>query len=162
MKETKGTVDWKVIPASLPKPTAKGATSDTRRTPFQCFFRYTNKIAPSPMMEWSDEKDEQVQELIKIHGNKWRRIANELDDPEATKRQIIERFKKNLNPVLRQGPFTRTEDCLLLLTVELLKPLLDYEGHFGLLFSYLPWRFETTWRDRANNLFSDWIIPWTL
>jgi len=49
---------------------------------------------------------------------------------------------------------------LLLLTIEKLKGHLTREGHFGELIAYLPWRFETVWRDRAGNLFADWIVPW--
>lgn len=132
------------------------------RTPYQCFFRVRNRLDPPKKVVWTKELDQQVLDRLKEYPGNWRLVAASIDDPASTKRQVIERYKKTINPVLRNGAFTRVEDCLLILTIEKLKPFLAREGHFGCLLAYLPWRCETTWRDRANNLFSDWIVPWTL
>ncbi len=67
-----------------------------------------------------------------------------------------------MNPILRNGAFDRVEDSLLILAIEKLKGHMNREGHFGELTAYLPWRYESTWRDRAGNVFADWVVPWTL
>lgn len=132
------------------------------RTPYQCFFRVRNRLDPPKKVVWTKELDQQVLDRLKEYPGNWRLVAASIDDPASTKRQVVERYKKTINPCLRNGAFTRVEDCLLILAIEKLKPFLAREGHFGCLLAYLPWRCETTWRDRANNLFSDWIVPWTL
>lgn len=132
------------------------------RTPYQCYFRIRNRLYPPKKLTWTAEMDKLVLNKLEENPGNWRLVAASIDNPAATKRQVIERYKKTINPVLRNGAFTRVEDCLLILTIEKLKPFLGREGHFGCLLAYLPWRCETTWRDRANNLFSDWIVPWTL
>ena len=37
---------------------------------------------------------------------------------------------------------------------------MNREGHFGELTAYLPWRYESTWRDRAGNVFADWVVSY--
>jgi len=64
--------------------------------------------------------------------------------------------------MLRFGKFTRVEDSLMLLTMEKLKGQFRREKHFGIMTAYLPWRYESAWRDRAENLFAEYIVPWTL
>jgi hypothetical protein len=132
------------------------------RTPFFCFLRYKTKINPVGRLDWTEEMDLRVKELVDEYPGDWRKVANLMNNDAITKRVVVERYKKTINPMLRTGAFTRTEDALLLLTIERLKPFLFAEGHFGAVLAYLPWRYETTWRDRANNLFNDWIVPWTM
>ncbi|OXA52093.1 snRNA-activating protein complex subunit 4 [Folsomia candida] len=130
-------------------------------TAFQCMKRYITHVAPPPKPVWTKEMDEKLKTGIQENPGHWRKVAASLNHEGITKRVAQERYKK-LNPFIKVGPFSRTEDCLLLLTMQRLKPFLCDEGHFGYLLHYLPWRYETTWRDRATNLFNDWIVPWTL
>ncbi|ODM96556.1 snRNA-activating protein complex subunit 4 [Orchesella cincta] len=153
--------DWPAVADEL-RALTPISNNRTARTAYQCFFRVRNRLEPPKKLAWNDPLDQQILDNLKKHPGNWRLVAAKIDDPGSTKRQVIERYKKTINPVLRNGAFTRVEDCLLILTIEKLKPFLAKEGHFGCLVAYLPWRCETTWRDRANNLFSDWIVPWTL
>ncbi|XP_021954901.1 uncharacterized protein LOC110851434 [Folsomia candida] len=130
-------------------------------TAFQCMKRYITHVAPPPKPVWTKEMDEKLKTGIQENPGHWQKVAASLNHEGITKRVAQERYKK-LNPFIKVGPFSRTEDCLLLLTMQRLKPFLCDEGHFGYMLQYLPWRYETTWRDRATNLFNDWIVPWTL
>ncbi|XP_021961194.1 uncharacterized protein LOC110856914 [Folsomia candida] len=130
-------------------------------TAFQCMKRYITHVAPPPKPVWTKEMDEKLKTGIQENPGHWRKVAASLNHEGITKRVAQERYRK-LNPFIKVGPFSRTEDCLLLLTMQRLKPFLCDEGHLGYVYQYLSWRYETAWRDRATNLFNDWIVPWTL
>ncbi len=79
------------------------------RTPYQCFFRVRNRLDPPKKVVWTNELDQQVLDRLKEYPGNWRLVAASIDDPASTKRQVIERYKKAINPVLRNGAFTRVD-----------------------------------------------------
>ena len=113
-------------------------------------------------MKWDDERDAKLKDLLANEGPLWNKGVELMVDHKATRHQLQERWKKSINPIIRHGAFTRVEDALLLLSIERLRCFVREEGHFGILMHYLPWRYETVWRDRAGSLFSNWIVPWTV
>jgi hypothetical protein len=131
-------------------------------TDYQCFSKYRAKVVPPAKPEWDEEMDDTVKEVLLTKPAHWRKVAASLKNEAVTKKVVVDRYKKAITPLLKVGAFSRVEDCLLLLTLQHLKDFVSEEGHFGSVLPYLPWRYETTWRDRAHNLFNDWIVPWTL
>lgn len=62
---------------------------------------------------WSREEDKRLLKLVKIHGAKeWAKISAKV----ATKssKQCRDRWHNQLNPLIRNGPWTKQEDELLL------------------------------------------------
>jgi hypothetical protein len=127
------------------------------RKPFFCFLHYKTKINPVGCLDWTEEMDLRVKELVDEYQGDWRKVASLMNNDAITERLVVERYKKTINPMLRTGAFTRTEDALLLLTIERLKPFLFAEGHFGAVLAYLPWRYETSWRAVSRGIFHDAI-----
>jgi hypothetical protein len=148
--------------ASFKDPNSDANTIIPLHTPFQYFAKYVSKVVPPSKPEWTDEMDDKVKTALAEYPAHWKKVAAMLNNEAITKKVVVERYKKAIIPMLKIGPFSRIEDCLLLLTMQRLKDFMSEEGHFGSLLAYLPWRYETTWRDRAHNLFNDWIVPWTM
>ncbi len=90
------------------------------RTDIRCRQRYKRNLSPPTIKQgkWTEEENEQLQNLVDQHGKKWTEIAKEMlgrTDSQCS------RHYKTLNPAIKHGNWTEEED-------EQLKNLVDQYG----------------------------------
>ncbi len=99
---------------------AKIAKAMPCRTDLQCRQHYTQTLNPTIKQEkWTQEEDEQLKNLVDQHGDQWAEIAKEMSGRTHT--QCSQRYKRTLNPAIKQRKWTKEED-------EQLKNLVDQHG----------------------------------
>ena len=84
------------------------------KTANQCSHHW-RKIKPTEMKVrrlWSREEDEKLIKLVKIHGNDWNLIAQQM--PERNRKQIRDRFNNTLDPNIKKEEWTVQEDLKLI------------------------------------------------
>ncbi len=117
--------NWKKIAENMP-----GTTSQ------QCRKHWISALNPKIKHgKWTEEENEQLQNLIDQHGEDWAKIAKEM--PSRTDNQCRQHYNRSLNPAIKQGKWTEEED-------EQLKNLVDQYGE--------KWtKIATEMRGRTNN-----------
>lgn len=82
------------------------------KSPIQCFYRF-RKINPIIIKsKWTQEEDNLLLELHAMHGNNWSKIAKIMKTRGP--KQIRDRFINNLDPKIKRGNFTISEDLKIL------------------------------------------------
>lgn len=96
-----GRKNWKYI-----------ATLLKSKTPIQCFYRF-RKINPEiTKSKWTADEDELLLNLHKTYGNNWSKIAKLMRTRGP--KQIRDRFINNLDPKIKRGNFSISEDLKIL------------------------------------------------
>lgn len=91
---------WKWIASQIP------GKNDT-----QCRSRY-ERIKPGMKQgRWTNDEDELLAKLYRIHGDKWSEIAKLMKD--RTGKQVRDRIKNVLDPNVNKAEFTQSESDLL-------------------------------------------------
>ena len=75
----------------------------TGRTKKQCYDRYRMQLAPRKSGSWTKEEDDQLAELVLIHGSKWSKIAQLM--ASRNQNQVKNRFYTQANKAKRQRDF---------------------------------------------------------
>ncbi|XP_048469374.1 snRNA-activating protein complex subunit 4 [Rhincodon typus] len=107
--EQHGCVDWEWITSEL----------QTNRTAFMCLQKYQEFNKELRKKEWTEEEDHMLTELVQKMrvGNfiPYTKIAYFMEGRNSS--QLLYRWSKSLDPSVKKGPWTRTEDELLLKAV---------------------------------------------
>jgi hypothetical protein len=78
------------------------------KSSIQCYSRY-KQIRPGIKKGlWTNEEDDEVRNLVKIHGHQWSNIANVIRSRNG--KQIRDRYLNYINPGTKHNEFTDEED----------------------------------------------------
>ena len=121
--------DWKTI-ASLLK----------NKKPIQCFYRF-RRINPVYSSEkWTQDEDEKILNLINIYGFNWSLISKTLKNRASNK--IRERYQNILDPKIKRGNFTITED------LKILKLIIKFGNKWSVISKYFDNRSSNIIKSR--------------
>jgi len=93
---------------------------------------------------WGVEEDQQLMDLVRIHGKQWGLIASLMKNRTAS--QVSSRWEKCLDPIIIKGPFSLEED-------EKIKKFVNINGphNWPKITDYLPNRSPKQCRERWFN-----------
>jgi len=148
VKEHKGH-DWVSVAQKL----------GTNRTPAQCLKRYQRSLNTSMMRgKWTAEEDKQLREAVRRYGQKnWQQVAHCLKD--RTGQQCLHRWQKTLNPDIRRGRWSPTEDMRLTLAVK----AYGRSPRWVMVQKHIPGRTDVQCRERWVNIINPALNngPWS-
>ncbi|KAK9908792.1 hypothetical protein WJX75_003000 [Coccomyxa subellipsoidea] len=82
------------------------------RTGQQCAQRWRHKVNPNIKKEkWTEEEDDRLLELVRVHGNAWAEISRQLDG--RTDQQCMGRWRRHLDPAIKREQWAAPEDAAL-------------------------------------------------
>jgi len=90
------------------------------RTPLQCFIKWQEMHRKDFLkVEWSQEEDERMRELVYKHGEKeWKLIASEM--PKRSPEQLLHRWTRTSNPNITHGRWAQKDDFKLIIMMRYL------------------------------------------
>lgn len=92
---------WKEIACEVPG-----------RNEGQCLQRWSKTLKPGIVRgKWSVEEDQRLVDLVRELGMDWGNISDSI--PGRTSKQCRQRWRFQLDPMLRHGPFSPEEDAIL-------------------------------------------------
>ncbi|CAH0381864.1 unnamed protein product [Bemisia tabaci] len=125
---------------------------DTGRSGYQCFMQYKRRLAPiNKLGKWTEEEDKLLTDIIeqcRIGSYiPWTKVLYYFE--HRSLRQLFNRWKYSLNPQLKKGHFTRSEDFGLCVGVSL------YGKNFKKIASILGNRSAAQIRERYKAKMND-------
>jgi hypothetical protein len=144
-----GFVDWEYVAAEV----------GNRRSALHCFMRFQQRHNTSlDKRRWTFQEDEKLKKLvnrcnISTHFVPWQKIAYYMAN--RTKDQCYQRYTISLQPHLRKGIFTQSEDFVIIIGVKLF-------GHnWAKIAEYLPNRTPIQIHSRFNIFIKANFEPWS-